>query len=269
MKSFPYLAVHCLQYAQGEFAFEFSIVPQHKNILCVLQTQDAPRDQDNYLLVLERISLSLLHVTTFTQCVAWARDLYDEYLWKIEDTVLEHPEDEVDEGVLFWSPPKRFPCAGEYAFNWEDEDCRRFVMAAAILKARCCGVAVHPASDIHIDMQRPQARSQPLFSQLSARKKITTARANKLQALAESVVEACSTAESEEICRLVSIASSPPPDHRRIQPVYFNKDDPAHMYSTASMPFICRWLICDAASFVCCADCTLRVSHSVSSGISL
>lgn len=235
-KFFPYLAVHCLQYAQGEFELEFSIVPHKENLSCVLQGRDSPRKQENHLLILERITLSLLHVTTFEQCVAWARALYDEYLWRVEDTVLEHPEDEIEGGVPFWSAPKRFPCAREHAFNWDDEDCKCFVKSAAILKARTCGVALPQEGEIDIDTNWLHPQNQPLFSQLSERKKIVSRRANRLKAQEDLAVDADAAAEADEIRRLVSIATAAPPDNLRIQPIYFNKDDPAHMCFTSTMP---------------------------------
>jgi hypothetical protein len=75
VKSFPYLAVHCLQHAQGEFAFEFSIVPHAKNVARVLKAKEAPKEQENYLLIVERIALSLLHIRTFEDCMVWGRQL--------------------------------------------------------------------------------------------------------------------------------------------------------------------------------------------------
>ena len=231
VKSWPYLAAHCLQYAKGEFEFEFSIVPQPKNVSCVLQSKSAPKDRENYLLVVERIALSLLHVTSFDQCVSWARALYDEYVWRVEDTVLEHPEEQLEKGVRFWSAPKRFPCVENCVFDWKDEDCRRFVLAAAVLKARCCGVDVPDAASFDGFAQCQSSRQNPLFSQRSERDKIMRRRAcdQALEDAEDAAAEADVAAEEEEIRRLVSIASADSRDTRRPQPVYFNKDDAAHM----------------------------------------
>ena len=204
------------------------MVPNPKNVACVLSENRAPTDQDNHLLILERIAGALLHVTTFAECVAWARALYDEYVWRIEDIVLEHPEDEVASGVRFWSPPKRLPRLADFAFDWQDDLCRSFVMSAAVLKARCCGVAVCAMSDIDMQWLQP---SKPLFSQRSIRDKIITARETAThQAIEGSAIEASSTAEEEEeVCRLVSVAASSSRDLQRIQPIHFSKDDPTHL----------------------------------------
>ena len=246
VKSFPYLAVHCLQYAQSEFAFEFSAVPHPKNVGCVANGQCVPKDQDNYLLILERIAMSLLHITTFAECVAWARALHDEYAWRIEDIILEHPEDEMENDVPFWSPPKRFPCTKQLAFDWEDELCRRFVISAAVLKARSCGVAVPDTGNI--DLQWLQAPSSPLFSQRSQRDKIRIARETARQATDDSAIEAQSAAESDEVRRLVSVASSSHEDQQRFQPIHFNKDDPLHMCCPAGLPYaVCA--MCYVARF--------------------
>jgi hypothetical protein len=194
--------------------------------------KDAPREQENHLLILERIALSCLNVTTFAECVTWARDLYDEHLWRIEDTALEHPEDEVDErGARFWTAPKRFPTVKEFAFDWLDEDCRKFVVSAAVLKAKSCGVALQNVSEVEIDSSWLKPRTQPLYSQRSAREKMMMARASRQQALEACSVEASAAAEADEVHRLVAIASSSPHDHSRITPLYFDKDDSTHMYT--------------------------------------
>jgi hypothetical protein len=233
IKSFPYLPAHCLQYARGEFDFEFSVVPSQKTLSCMLQDRKAPDHLDNYLLAMERIALSLLHVTTFEQCVAWARQLYDEYLWKLEDTLLEHPQDEVDDhGVPFWSAPKRLPRHASHAFDWQNDECKAFVIAAAVLKAKTCGVPVPPAGehgDIHVESQWLVARSRALFSQVSERRSIEIRRDNKLRQSGDKIAEHDKTAQDAEEARLVSVASSAPCDHQRIQPIMFNKEDPAHM----------------------------------------
>jgi hypothetical protein len=198
-------------------------------VSCVLKSKSAPKDQDNYLLVVERIALSLLHVTSFDQCVSWGRALYDEYVWRVEDTVMEHPEEQLEKGVRFWSAPKRFPCFENCMFDWKNEDCRRFVLAAAVLKARCCGVDVPDAASFDSFAHYQSSCSHPLFSQRSERDKIMRRRAANDEALDDAAAGADVAAEEEEIRRLVSIASADSCDARRLQPAYFNKDDAAHM----------------------------------------
>ncbi len=151
-------------------------------------------------------------------------------MWRVEDIVLEHPEEKLEQnGVLFWSAPNRFPCFENCVFDWKNEDCRRFVLAAAVMKARCCGVGVPDAASLDGFAQCQSSRSHPLFSQRSERDKIMRRRATNDQALKDAAAAADVAAEEEEICRLVSIASADSHDTRRLQPVYFNKDDAAHM----------------------------------------
>ncbi len=237
IKSFPYLPTHCLQFARGEFDFEFTIVPSQKQFL---QDGKLPSHLENSLLILERIVHSLLPVTTVEQCVAWGRQLYEEYLWKLEDTLLEHPQDEVDDhGVKFWSAPKRLPHPASHAFDWQNDECKDFVIAAAVLKAKTCGVPVPPAGahgDIHIEPQWLEAPTCALFSQVSERESIMIRRENKLRkpsehkdAYSEFTYQLQQAEEDLVSSAIKTFSASSPSDHQRIQPIMFNKEDPTHM----------------------------------------
>jgi hypothetical protein len=137
LKEFPSNAAHCVAFAKSEFIMEFSKVPAFTK--SVLHHNEKPNDPDN-LLILERISESMVTMSSFEQCVAWAIGLYLEYMFRIRTTTLEHPQDEVTDSGLFWTAPKRFPLTSE--FNESDALMRSFVFAAAVLKAKTCGIVV-------------------------------------------------------------------------------------------------------------------------------
>jgi hypothetical protein len=211
--------------------FEFFTVPQPKNIQCVLESGTVPYSEDSRMLLLERIVLSLFQIHNFGDCVRWARSLYDEYLTRIQDIILEHPENEIDtkDGGKFWSPPKRFPSIQDAVFDWQDDLCKRFVLAAAVLKSRSCSIALPEAVDISEEWLSP--RSCPLFSQWSQRQTIQRTLASAHCTVDDSAHAADSAAEAAEIERLISLAQSSPPDRTQFQFFAFDKDDPAHMYT--------------------------------------
>ncbi len=137
LKEFPSNAAHCVAFAKSEFVMEFTKVPAFTK--SVLHRNEKPNDPDN-LLILERISESMVTMSSFEQCVAWAIGLYLEYVFRIGTTTLEHPQDEVTDTGMFWTAPKRFPVTSE--FNESDPLMRSFVFAAAVLKAKTCGIVV-------------------------------------------------------------------------------------------------------------------------------
>ena len=137
IKEFPSNAAHCLSFAKSEFIMEFTKVPAFTK--SVLHRNEQPNDPDN-LLILERISESMVTMSSFEQCVAWAIGLYHEYVFRIRTLTLEHPQDEVTDTGMFWTAPKRFPVTSE--FNESDPMLRSFVFAAAVLKAKTCGIVV-------------------------------------------------------------------------------------------------------------------------------
>jgi hypothetical protein len=137
IKEFPSNAAHCLSFAKSEFIMEFTKVPAFTK--SVLHRNEQPNDPDN-LLILERISESMVTMSSFEQCVTWAIGLYHEYVFRIRTLTLEHPQDEMTDTGMFWTAPKRFPVTSE--FNESDPLLRSFVFAAAVLKAKTCGIVV-------------------------------------------------------------------------------------------------------------------------------
>ncbi len=238
IKEFPYSDQHCLVFAKSEFMFEFTTVPQSAE--SVLSRHEKPLDSDR-LLILERIAGAMVPVSTFDDCIMWACALYDEHVYRTHTIVLEHPEDEVTETGRFWQPPRRFPST--QAFDWADPIARNFVLAAAVLKAKTCGIAPPDYNDQHtapakvarVEPCEPtvsyaaERRHKLALQQLDHASRDASAdldHIKRLQSEEQTKYHAFKEAETERTLASLLKLSCPT---RTFHSIDFNKDDVSHM----------------------------------------
>jgi hypothetical protein len=239
IKEFPTNAQHCLMFAKSEFIMEFTNVPNLAK--SVLHNKAKPADPDCFL-ILDRISESMVNLSSFEQCIAWAHGLYLEYVFRIQTLTLEHPQDEVTDTGKFWTPPKRYPTTA--AYDHSEPLLRNFVFAAAVLKAKTCSIVV-PESVAAFSFPIENAVVKPFPPSLSYRSerslKLDLKRLDDLShetAADAGVIKAQQTRrEAEhnafkeaEIARILAALSQLSESaSSRFQSIDFNKDDAAHM----------------------------------------
>lgn len=136
LHSFPHNIQHTLTWARSEFEGEFDNKPSDSSAYLTNADYVATLKKTAGGAVREKIedvhkSLVTARPTTFEDCVAYARCMYEErYVNVIAQLVHTFPSDAKNSsGVDFWSPPKRFPHA--IPFNPDDSlvrtriQCRR------------------------------------------------------------------------------------------------------------------------------------------------
>jgi ubiquitin-activating enzyme E1 len=125
LHSFPHNIQHTLTWARSEFEGEFDNKPSDSSAYLTNADYVATLKKTAGGAVREKIedvhkSLVTARPTTFEDCVAYARCMYEErYVNVIAQLVHTFPSDAKNSsGVDFWSPPKRFPHA--IPFNPDD-----------------------------------------------------------------------------------------------------------------------------------------------------
>jgi ubiquitin-activating enzyme E1 len=140
--SFPHNIDHCLAWARSEFEGHVEKAPAEVNTYledtaayatnAMNQADGQTKEQ------LEQVAdaLTTNKLSTFSECIVWARNIFDEYFYnRISQLVYTFPEDaKTSNGSRFWSPPKRFPRA--IKFDCKDPIHMMFVKSASILKAQ-------------------------------------------------------------------------------------------------------------------------------------
>jgi len=140
--SFPHNIDHCLAWARSEFEGHVEKAPSEVNAYledvaayaanALKQADGQTKEQ------LEQVvdALCASKCTTFSECIVWARKVFDEYFYnRISQLVYTFPEDaKTSNGSPFWSPPKRFPRA--IKFDCKDPTHMMFVRSASILRAQ-------------------------------------------------------------------------------------------------------------------------------------
>ena len=171
--SFPHNIDHCLTWARSEFEGLLEKAPTEANLFlespekyiqAIRQNPDAAAREQ-----VEKVAdlLVLDSVSTFNDCVAWARLKFQDYFHnRIAQLVFTFPEDATTStGSPFWSAPKRFPKA--LAFDPKDATMATLVQAGAILKAQVHGIPVpdfasvaskvaEAATKVHVDPFQPK-----------------------------------------------------------------------------------------------------------------
>jgi len=155
LHNFPHNINHCLSLARSEFvgifdtrageaskfASDDSFLPSLTGKIWApggeaLPDADAKAKEANEVLdgLLDFFGDGM--VSTFPECVSWARRRFEEYFSnKIKQLVFSCPADMKNaSGAPFWSPPKRFPTA--LTFDAANEEHLNFIVAAANLKAQ-------------------------------------------------------------------------------------------------------------------------------------
>jgi hypothetical protein len=245
IKEFPTNAQHCLMFAKSEFIMEFTNVPIFTK--SVLQNKEKPADSES-LLILERVAYSMANLSSFEQCLSWARFLYDEHMFRTETLILEHPENEITDTGKFWTPPKRFPSIA--AFDSSDPLARNFVHSAAILKAKTCGIAVpdnlgpSPFKLAKVDLEQAPICYAAERSHKLALKMLEVAppdggadmeEIKSRQIELEAKHAAFKETEAFKILAGLTHPSEKDVAISNFQSIDFNKDDAAHMYLTPAL----------------------------------
>jgi hypothetical protein len=226
-------------FAKSEFIMEFTNVPSFAK--SVLRKKEKPVDPDCFL-ILERISESMVNLSSFVQCIAWARSLYEEYVFRIQTLALEHPQDEVTDTGKFWAPPKRYPTT--VAYDHSEPLLRNFVFTAAVLKAKTCGIAV-PEGVTASSLPIEYATIEPLLPSLSYRAERSLkldlkrfdeasreAATNVVEIKAQQTqreAEHMAFKEAEMARILAALSQISESAFSRFQSIDFNKDDAVHM----------------------------------------
>jgi len=232
-------------FAKSEFIMEFTNVPIFTK--SVLQNKEKPADSES-LLILERVAYSMANVSSFEQCLSWARFLYDEHMFRTETLTLEHPENEITDTGKFWTPPKRFPSIA--AFDSSDPLARNFVHSAAILKAKTCGIAVpdnfgpSPFKLAKVDLEQAPICYAAERSHKLALKMLEVAppdggadmeEIKSRQIELEAKHAAFKETEAFKILAGLTHPSEKDVAISNFQSIDFNKDDAAHMYLTPAL----------------------------------
>lgn len=169
LKSFPYLIEHTLQWARDAFESSFVLDPKEAQTYLAAAAGEAAADgaagdaaaasgraaysaliaanRDEMLQRAEKAH-RMLHgrSKTWEECVRWARAEFERLLvWPINDLLRQHPADKTVEGKPFWTATKRPPAPA--VFSLDDPLHARFVVAAASLRARVCGVTAMPTGE--------------------------------------------------------------------------------------------------------------------------
>lgn len=154
MHNFPHNIQHCLSYSRSEFIGQFTDRPQvavdYANSASaeafLSQLRAAGGANGEIAQTVEGLKGFVGALpTSFADCIAWARLLFEEYfVRKIRQLTHLYPADAVTKsGLPFWSPPKRFPEAE--VFSADDELHLLFIQAAASLRAVAAGLDVPDA----------------------------------------------------------------------------------------------------------------------------
>lgn len=145
LKNFPNAIEHTLQWAREEFeekfaqpsanAVQFLTDPKFLDRTMKLQGSQPMEVLDSVKKVLQEEFF-----TTFDQCVAWARNIFQvNYSNTIRQLLFNFPADQTtSSGSLFWSGPKR--CPRPLDFDPDTELHMDYIVAAANLKAFMCGL---------------------------------------------------------------------------------------------------------------------------------
>ena len=159
LKNFPFLLVHCVQFAR-QLLFDEPFVG---NVQTFQQYARAPWAHDASFAAQEALAVAkdtacalrvikqaqFVRAHGFDGCVQLAVDLFQLHFCRHIRTLQEqHPEDKkLDDGRLFWSPPKRFPTAVELDLT-EDGVVFDFVRSAANLYAVSFGIQPLPMDGV-------------------------------------------------------------------------------------------------------------------------
>jgi hypothetical protein len=181
----------------------------------------------------------MVNMSSFEQCIAWAHSLYFESVFRIQTLTLVHPQDEMTKTGKFWAPPRRFPTTAD--FDGSDPLLRSFVLSAAVLKAKTCGIAVpDDLSTISFPLEQ---ESQRICSNYVEERKLKFALKpledalledddqdkREKKAMEEAKHAAFKEEESSKILSALSRISDASPS--KFQSMDFDKDNASHMYA--------------------------------------
>ena len=145
LHNFPSNIDHCCMWARDQFSGLFEQQPQSINALIhdstyIQKMKTVDPGQLAQTLKAANNFLTKERCDNFNDCVKWARMKFEEYFnYKIRDLQNQFPENAVSqEGLPFWTGTKRYPTAA--TFDPKNQFDAAFVTAAAILRARVCGI---------------------------------------------------------------------------------------------------------------------------------
>ena len=150
LKSFPYLIEHTLQWARNAFEDAFVIDPREAQTFAAEAA--GPEGKAPYRALLDRNRNQALQRAAsahrvlaprpadWPACVRWGREQFERlFVWPIRDLLAQNPLDKASEdGTPFWTAKKRPPAPA--VFSLGDPLHAAFLRAAAVLRARTCGV---------------------------------------------------------------------------------------------------------------------------------
>mmetsp|Transcript_6972 Transcript_6972/g.20372 ORF Transcript_6972/g.20372 Transcript_6972/m.20372 type:complete len:1034 (-) Transcript_6972:1236-4337(-) len=232
LHSFPHNIDHCLAWARSEFEGHVEKAPAEVNTYLedpseyssnALKQADGQTKQQ-----LEQVveSLSSSKCTTFSECIVWARKLFDEYFYnKISQLVYTFPEDaKTSNGSPFWSPPKRFPRA--IKFDCNDPVHVAFIKSASVLRAQVYQISI--PEWCHDDGQFQQAADSYQTPEFQPRSDVKIETDPKATNKYSSSFDDASVVETL-LKQLEPISGELPPKFR-LCPIPFEKDDDTNFH---------------------------------------
>ena len=145
LHNFPSNIDHCCMWGRDQFGGLFEKQPQ--SVLALLKDPNyiekmRASDQGQLEITLQAAKDFFINekCKDFNDCIKWARLKFEEFFnFKIRDLQNQFPENAVSpEGLPFWTGNKRYPHAA--TFDPKNQYHASFVKAAAIIRARVCGI---------------------------------------------------------------------------------------------------------------------------------
>ena len=230
--SFPHNIDHCLAWARSEFEGHVEKSPSEVNGYledtsayasnALKQADGQTKEQ------LEQVvdALSTNKCTTFSECIVWARKIFDEYFYnRISQLVYTFPEDaKTSSGSPFWSPPKRFPRA--IKFDCKDPMHMMFVKSASILRAQVYQIDI--PQWCHDEVQFNQAADSYKTPEFAPRSDVKIETDPKATSKFSASIDDSSVVENL-LNALEPIGKELPAKYRLI-PIPFEKDDDTNFH---------------------------------------
>eukprot|EP00735_Rhodelphis_limneticus_P003966 TRINITY_DN15509_c0_g1::TRINITY_DN15509_c0_g1_i1::g.30466::m.30466 TRINITY_DN15509_c0_g1::TRINITY_DN15509_c0_g1_i1::g.30466 ORF type:complete len:1040 (+),score=270.94,sp/Q29504/UBA1_RABIT/57.35/0.0,ThiF/PF00899.16/7.1e-14,ThiF/PF00899.16/7.4e-31,UBACT/PF02134.16/6.9e-14,UBACT/PF02134.16/3e-26,UBA_e1_C/PF09358.5/3.2e-42,UBA_e1_thiolCys/PF10585.4/7.6e-22,UBA_e1_thiolCys/PF10585.4/0.011,P2/PF07194.6/0.53 TRINITY_DN15509_c0_g1_i1:65-3121(+) len=144
LKNFPNAIEHCLQWARDTFEGYFKQSSDDVNRYLSDNTflESLKKQTGTRLATLESLRDALItnRPISFEQCIAWARNKFQELFHNnIRQLLFNFPPNmTTSSGALFWSGPKR--CPSPLEFDPENQEHLDFIIAAANLRAANYGL---------------------------------------------------------------------------------------------------------------------------------
>jgi ubiquitin-activating enzyme E1 len=242
LHNFPHNIQHCLSYSRSEFIGQFTDRPSQaadwagaaspEAFLATLRAAGGANGEIAQTVEGLKGFVGALP-STFAECVAWARLLFDEYfVRKVRQLTHLYPADATTKsGLPFWSPPKRFPVAEE--FNADDELHLLFIQSAAALRAVTSGINVPDAERrnlAHVKELVSKVVLAPWAPSDNIKIKLDEKNGGEPENAAGAAAAPDSTDEAQLLAALRALPNGAALATRTFQPQEFEKDDATNFH---------------------------------------